>query len=620
MRQLYKWIVTLLLLAAAPAWGGGDPPVMLNFDQLLPLNREAAHDSTREVQARIAGDATGRWVGVWVSYSTSSGGIRYAVSRDDGRTYDTGGWLQEYRYLDEVGNPALATNGRGTWVAAWESITGLRFVRSGDGGETWSDPASLDPATAAEELTLAAGGGSHWVAAWLAPSSDPQGSRVIRVAHSSNDGASWNNPVTLSLPEGSFDAATAPVVVTDGRGTWLMTLGVYDTATQLLTGLIRVWRSRDNGVTWSPVASPMGLANCAAVSLDLAADGGRWGLLYERNCANGEKIVRVAYSDDAGTTWTPRVFVPVATRREGSGVSFAADGGIWLASWWQPDVGGDRVYAMRSRDSGLSWSDVTVVGYGREVDAAVGRPGSFALAFDTDESHPELRLDLGNDRDVVFTVQNELTDGGFEGYDPWEGTLPEIPQEWSGDQFSVVYAQFGVPLYHGYEYGRFDTTTSHGAGATSHAQLFQTAVLSFEALPRSPVARAEAWFNRREQSSDRRFKLRVDAYGGAVDGSDVYDLYVNDGWLAREIVYFDSDADPDTWEHVEVELPIPPGATYLLVEIAAVEDQQNDTVGVEFMGHYVDGVRLVVPEPSGRLGAATALACLALVAHRRRRR
>ena len=67
----------------------------------------------------------------------------------------------------------------------------------------------------------------------------------------------------------------------------------------------------------------------------------------------------------------------------------------------------------------------------------------------------------------------------------------------------------------------------------------------------------------------------------------------------------ETDADLATWEPVSVVLQIPPDATYLALEILAIENVQNDATAPEFDGHYMDGTSLEVelgPIPVPGLG------------------
>ena len=108
-------------------------------------------------------------------------------------------------------------------------------------------------------------------------------------------------------------------------------------------------------------------------------------------------------------------------------------------------------------------------------------------------------------------------------------------------------------------------------------------------------AEAGAWFNRivAGTTTDRRFDLRVLAFDG--EPAEVAARYVAGTWLAQQTATVD--ADPFRWQQVQASLVLPPTTTYVLVEIYAFEDVQNDAEGTEFAGHYADDISLVLVRP-----------------------
>ena len=145
---------------------------------------------------------------------------------------------------------------------------------------------------------------------------------------------------------------------------------------------------------------------------------------------------------------------------------------------------------------------------------------------------------------------------------------------------------------------KFVATGAIGSTNTVASQLWQTVDLRDQtALIAAGGVRAEAgaWFNRivAGTTTDRRFDLRVLAFDG--EPAEVAARYVAGTWLAQQTATVD--ADPFRWQQVQASLVLPPTTTYVLVEIYAFEDVQNDADGTEFAGHYADDVSLVLVRP-----------------------
>jgi hypothetical protein len=131
--------------------------------------------------------------------------------------------------------PVVATNGDGTWVAAWPVTHGLQgalgndsdilFARSTDGGLTFGAPAPLnsnaatDPSSAPgapgadDRSPELAAHGDRLVAVW---EKDTLFEQSIMLARSDDAGAHWTDPATLAT------GGVFPSIATDGAGTWVI--------------------------------------------------------------------------------------------------------------------------------------------------------------------------------------------------------------------------------------------------------------------------------------------------------------------------------------------------------------------------------------------------------------
>lgn len=261
------------LIADGSALDGAEYPALA---ELLPSSLWMSISDFWEVDG-VATDSAGTWI-----VSTGSGLLR---SDDDGET-----WSQ-IEGVDGWPVRSIATDGHGVWVFSYENGQGRR---STDNGVSWS---MLTISTPARAAWLATDGAGNWVAAG-------DSTRI-----SSDNGATW-----VGSEQGGYS-------VVYGAGTWVMA-----TSSAL-------YRSTDNGISWSNVAVFNGTA--------LATDGaGTW-----VGCGSGGEAVR---SVDNGMTWSP--INPMAGGPSYFSVVFVDDAFVISGGYGTP-------FATRSFDGGATWID-----------------------------------------------------------------------------------------------------------------------------------------------------------------------------------------------------------------------------------------------------------------------
>ncbi|MBL0093697.1 MAG: hypothetical protein IPP50_15980 [Piscinibacter sp.] len=195
------------------------------------------------------------------------------------------------------------------------------------------------------------------------------------------------------------------------------------------------------------------------------------------------------------------------------------------------------------------------------------------------------------------TTGNLIVDPGFETVVA-AGGLPAAPGFWQGDASNVVTAEGDIMPRSGAQMLKFIATGAIGSTNTVASQLWQTVDLrEYASVIGGGTAQvdAAAWFNRIVvgTTTDRRFDLRLLAFDG--NPADVGTRYAAGTWLAQQAVALDSQAF--LWQQVQASLVLPANTSYVLVEIYAFEDVQNDADGTEFAGHYADDVSLVLVRP-----------------------
>ncbi|MCC6763222.1 MAG: hypothetical protein IT293_01035 [Deltaproteobacteria bacterium] len=339
--------------------------------------------------------------------------------------------------------PRIVTDGHGAWVTLWAATRGaggmlgadsdVLAARSRDLGISWSLPVAVnvDAATDGEfdfAPALATDGRGLWMAVWVATNSLDTD---LFTARSTDDGQSWSAKQPLHIDAGS-DAANDdhPQIVTDGLGTWVV---VWDANER--TGSDRdvfVARSVDGGFTWSPPA-PVG-ANAATdrggdQRPQLATDGhGRWVVVWASSDTLGgtkgnDFDVLTARSTDGAATWSPPALLngnAAGDRGLDDRPQIATDGaGTWVAAWVSDEdlagaLGSDLdVLTARSTDGGITWGAPAALNANAAIDA--GEDGAPALATDGGtwvavwESTDTLGGTLGGDYDVLVA---HSIDGG----------------------------------------------------------------------------------------------------------------------------------------------------------------------------------------------------------------
>lgn len=188
---------------------------------------------------------------------------------------------------------------------------------------------------------------------------------------------------------------------------------------------------------------------------------------------------------------------------------------------------------------------------------------------------------------------NLLVDGGFETTVPGIGR-PTSLGSWVGDITSARSAENGIVPFEGRQMLRFEwADTVAEASEFEASQLFQLAGVSA-----GRNVEATARFNRvaGDTETDTLFQLILDFHAG---DPSAFPTVANDP-LERAVIDLSSDADPSTWELVALSALAPTGSTYVALQVNAIENIRNDTEGIEFAGHYADGVTLI-PEPSTAL-------------------
>jgi sialidase-1 len=289
---------------------------------------------------------------------------------------------------------------------------------------------------------------------------------VIVRTESKDNGATWSDP-TVMFRSSTGDNAMQPGFVRMQNGD----LGVSYSQIDSISHATKVFRySQDEGRTWSPeiLISPTdGYWTSAHDRMLLLSTGRILIPLHHKVVVRPERMVtQVAYSDDNGRHWrldahqvTTSAMLPAFQRKFGD----RASPGFWEASIAELENGkllmlgrtyGGALYATRSSDDGLTWSDPAPTSL--KTGAAPGRliriPGSRDLlvvwnscCVDADLSLLGYRLTLSS----AISTDDGLTWAGrrdLESVVPGDGNGVEYPAITivDGKAFVTYRAETGV--------------------------------------------------------------------------------------------------------------------------------------------------------------------------------
>lgn len=358
-------------------------------------------------------DGKGRWICI-ASMSPISSGDPNAErdlfiyrSADNGETWSSESLLHPHFEADNRSDqhPILATDRMGKWVVVWSAVgtgeeegsgyigAGTAFVsRSGDNGETWSNPKRLNAAydevgTDSERLLdVVVDDRGNWVCVISVEDfdRDAYGRQVyrnvqIKSLRSTDAGESWSEAQVIREPPKELQASFYNLALTTPRsGQVVLSFdeGTPNEEEQRIDYRVFVYASSDGGLDWGEPE----ITDAGAMPLLLLAPGARDPLvgIWERSRAGvqGDRILdglTSARSNDWGRTWSPAVDVtgPPQENEVNNLPNVATDGrGAWFVVWQAFGRSGtdSDIYASVSLDDGRGWSSASVLNPGAETD------------------------------------------------------------------------------------------------------------------------------------------------------------------------------------------------------------------------------------------------------------
>lgn len=355
VRRVVPPLVVVVLAGCACGDDGADPARRATGDAASAAREIASPAGSGSGEPFLSVAADGRLLMSWLEPDGPATALRFAER-------GSGGWSEPRTiargddwFVNWADFPSLIELPGGDLVAHWLRRTGpetyayeVAIARSSDGGRTWSEPVvPHDDATPTEHgfVTLFPADGGAVTAVWLdgrkyasdgAPPTDEMTLRAARI-----------DPAGRVFDETLLDGRVCDCCQTDVALTSEGQVVVYrDRSAAEIRDIAAVGRTAGGWDTPSAVHDDGWEIAACPVNGPAAAAAGRRVAVAWFTAAGGEPRVRVAFSDDAGTT-----FGPARNVDDGDPVGrvdlVPLPGGETAVSWLERD--GDRALLLARR-------------------------------------------------------------------------------------------------------------------------------------------------------------------------------------------------------------------------------------------------------------------------------
>ena len=220
-----------------------------------------------------------------------------------------------------------------------------------------------------------------------------------------------------------------------------------------------------------------------------------------------------------------------------------------------------------------------------------------AISLDSGKEAKKISVDQSSFPLPGFPIDSKISNPDFEKNIEFLVGWPKQSMAWGGDHCEMVSEVNGVMPYSGSQMMQFVETFAKGAKNEGQnvSQLWQIIDLKKfrDEVGRGGVtARLSALFNTIEnlESDDTSFTISLVAFNGAPD--EIKKYWDNKKEPLSELLGQSShqlraDLDGSTWEKSSLNLQIPAGTDFLLIQLAA-----NSGMSRTLEGHFVDSIKL----------------------------
>jgi hypothetical protein len=203
-----------------------------------------------------------------------------------------------------------------------------------------------------------------------------------------------------------------------------------------------------------------------------------------------------------------------------------------------------------------------------------------------------------------FRIPLPLVDSSFEEQLPMgHRGIPLQPGAWGGDFARITGREQGIVPKDGQHMLRFLRSNFEGevSELSYVGNMYQVVDLRpWKDAFANGQTRVEltAWFNAVPGEANSKFRFGAQLFALEESAAEL-STPSSSGWLTRNNVAFSghrnvwADDDPATWQRVTTELRLPPQTQFLVVHVEVARSQLSREP-IEFAGHYVDAMELVL--------------------------
>jgi len=315
----------------------------------------------------IAIDSSGNIHIVWygdISSSISIYQIRYIKSTDGGNT-----WTNPINITNESYSqfyPAIAIDSYNNIYVVWEgssvaspTLHQVRFSKSTDGGNTWSNPIDITSGSYPNgSPSLAIDSSNNIHLAFIGESSISPSNFQIRYCKSLDGGNTWSNPVNITNE--NYDQSE-PAIAIDKLGN-LHIVWDGENPTNPNYNQIRYSKSTDSGTTWSSPLNITNDSNYVQHEPRIAIDSSNIiYVIWSGECSESPDNFQLRYSKstDWGNTWNNPAIIINEDNDHGE-PSIAIDNSNTIHLVWEginpANPTGYQIRYSKSTDGCNTWS------------------------------------------------------------------------------------------------------------------------------------------------------------------------------------------------------------------------------------------------------------------------